>query len=313
MHAHNHGSQNQSVTRLAVSLFITLGFVALEAAAGIWGHSLALLSDAGHNLTDVAALALSWYALRLAARTANARKTYGYHRAGILAALLNSATLVVIAIGILYEAYQRFHSPEPVNTSMLIGVGFIAVLINLGTALLVKRGSESDLNLRSAYVHLMGDVASTIGAVLAGIGILLTHWNWLDPLVSVLIAFLILWNAWGIIRETLEVLLEATPKDVDVDGMVAKVLSIPGVKGFHDLHVWSLNQSLRALSAHVVVGEATISEGVVIQKRVAEILEHEFAIGHTTLQLETDNCDPESLHCELDASDHEHSHGSHPK
>jgi len=166
-HSHLREAAKQTTSRLSLSLFLTLAFVFIEAGAGYFANSLALLTDAAHNLTDVIALGLSWFAIRITSQPANARKTYGYHRAGILVALLNSTTLVLISIGIFYEAYHRFMSPPEVQSGILIGVGLIAVVINLVTALLVHRGSESDLNLRSAFVHLMGDVISTIGAVIA--------------------------------------------------------------------------------------------------------------------------------------------------
>ncbi len=183
-----------------------------EFSVGLRANSLALLSDAGHNLTDVIALGLSWVALRLSQRPADASRTFGYHRAGILAALFNSSSLVIIALLIFLEAYKRLLMPLEVQSGLLIGVGLVAFLLNTVTAWLVWRGSEHDLNLRSAFVHLMGDVLSTIGAVLAGVLILFSGWNWLDPLVSVLIGALILWNALGILRATIAILLESTPR-----------------------------------------------------------------------------------------------------
>src|SRR5215510_2673468 len=225
-HSHSHFGDiaKQTTSRLALSLFLTLAFVFIEAIAGIIGNSLALLTDAAHNLTDVIALGLSWYAIRLTSQPANAHKTYGYHRVGILVALLNSTTLVLISVGIFYEAWRRFMNPPEVQSGILIIVGVIAVVINLATAMLVRKGSEQDLNMRSAFVHLMGDVLSTIGAVIAGIIIYFTGANWLDPLVSVLIGFLILYNAWGILRDSIDILLEATPRDIDVSKLVDDVL-----------------------------------------------------------------------------------------
>jgi cobalt-zinc-cadmium efflux system protein len=302
-HAHTHSHlgdlTRQTTTRIAVSLGLTLAFVVFEAIAGLWANSLALLSDAGHNLTDVIALGLSWYALRLATQPASARNTFGYHRAGILVALVNSTTLVIISLGIFYEAYQRFRSTPEVQASVLIGVGLVAFLINAGTAWLVKRGSEHDLNLRSAFVHLMGDVISTIGAVLAGLLIAVTGLHWLDPLVSVLIGLLILWNAWGILRETVDILLESTPRDIDMSQMVRDLMSVGGVRGVHDLHVWSLNQSLRALSAHIVTDDISISGGAPIQREINDMASHKYGIGHATLQLECVGCAPDLLYCDI--------------
>lgn len=296
-HSHLHDVAQQATSRLSWSLFITLAFVAIEAAAGYFANSLALLTDAAHNLTDVIALGLSWFAIRLTAQPANARKTYGYHRAGILVALVNSTTLVLISIGIFYEAYKRFISPPEVQSGILIGVGLIAVVVNLVTALLVHRGSENDLNLRSAFVHLMGDVISTIGAVIAGVIIYFTGANWLDPFVSVLIGFLILYNAWGILRDAVDILLESTPRDVDLKKMVSEITEVDGVLGVHDLHVWSLTQNLRTMSAHILTEDISVSAGSRIQGEINELVYHRYNIAHATLQLECVDCDPNSLYC----------------
>ena len=313
MHTHPHVHFNdltkQTVRRLALSLVITLVFVFIEIAAGLFSNSLALLTDAAHNFTDVLALALSWWALRLTSQPANHEKTYGYHRAGILAALANSTTLVVIALGIFYEAYQRFLNPPEVQADVLIGVGVIAVVINVVTALLVRRSAEHDLNIRSAFLHLMGDVLSTIGAVIAGIIIHYTNWNWLDPLVSVLIGVLILWSAWSIVREAIDILMEGTPTDIDMDSMVQDITSLDGVRGVHDLHVWSITQTMRTLSAHLVTDDMSISTGALIQAQVSEVLEKGYGISHATLQLECQDCVPNLLYCDISGVNHKHEHG----
>lgn len=298
-HSHLREAAHQTTSRLSWSLFLTLAFVVIEAGAGYFSNSLALLTDAAHNLTDVIALALSWFAIRLTTQPANAQKTYGYHRAGILVALLNSTTLVIISIGIFYEAYKRFISPPDVQSGILIGVGLLAVVINLVTALLVHRGSESDLNLRSAFVHLMGDVISTVGAVIAGVIIYFTGANWLDPFVSVLIGFLILYNAWGILRDAIDILLESTPRDVDIKKMVNEITKVDGVLGVHDLHVWSLTQNLRTMSAHILTEDISVSAGSRIQGEINELVYHRYNIAHATLQLECVDCDPDSLYCRM--------------
>jgi len=309
-HSHSHFGDlaNQTASRLALSLILTLGFVFIEAIAGIIGNSLALLTDAAHNLTDVIALGLSWYAIRLTSQPANGHKTYGYHRAGILVALLNSTTLVLISLGIFYEAYHRFINPPEVQAGILITVGIIAVIINLVTALLVKKGSEHDLNIRSAFVHLMGDVVSTIGAVIAGVVIYFTNANWLDPLVSVLIGCLILYNAWGILRDTVDILLEATPRDVDTGKLVEDVKQVSGVLGVHDLHVWSLTLNLRTMSAHILTEDIPISVGADIQKQINDIVYQRYNIAHATLQLECVGCMPDSLYCDITEVTHVHEH-----
>jgi cobalt-zinc-cadmium efflux system protein len=249
---------------------------------------------------------LSWYAIKLATQPAHAGKTFGYHRAGILVALANSTTLVLIALGIFYEAWQRFITPPQVDSGILIGVGALAFFINLGTAWLVKSGSEHDLNLRSAFLHLMGDVLSTLGAVIAGVIIAFTNWNWLDPLVSVLIGIFILWNAWGILRQSVHILLESTPASIDMDSMVASLLKVEGVRGVHDLHVWSINESLRALSAHIVTDDISISQGTTIQKDLCSVLAQKYSIQHATLQLECTGCKNDLLFCDIHELNHEH-------
>ena len=307
-HAHTHTHlqdvAGQSTKRLSISLFLTLAFVAIEAVAGLFSNSLALLTDAAHNLTDVIALGLSWFAIRVTSRPANERKTYGYHRVGILVALVNSTTLVVIALGIFYEAWQRFLSPPEVKSTVLIGVGFVAVVVNIVTAMLVHKGSDSNLNLRSAFVHLMGDVLSTVGAVIAGVIIYFTDANWLDPLVSVLIGFLILYNAWDILRDAVDILLEAKPRDIDSDELVNDMLEVQGVLGVHDLHIWSITQNLRTMSAHVLTDDMTIGQGADIQHQINEIVYHRYNIAHATLQLECVGCLPDSLYCDICSPTH---------
>ncbi len=308
-HAHSHlgDVSQQNAARLVVSLVITLVFVGVEAIAGLWSNSLALLTDAAHNFTDVIALALSWHAIALAARPANARRTFGYHRAGILIALVNSTTLALIACGIFYEAYHRLIAPPQVDAGILTVVAAIAFVVNLGTALLVRRGSEHDLNMRSAFVHLAGDAASTFAAILAGIGIALTGWQWLDPLVSVLIGALILWNAWSIMRETMVILLEGAPRDVDLADIVRDLKRVNGVNDVHDLHVWSITQSMRSLSAHIATDDIPISASAPIKQEIGELLFHKYRIAHATLQFECVGCESDLLYCDLETANH-HAH-----
>ena len=297
---------NQSFTldrstlqRLILSLVITLAFVAVEVTAGLFARSLALLTDAAHNLTDVLALALTGWAVWITNKPAHSGKTYGYHRAGILVALGNSTTLVLIAFGIFYEAYKRFLTPPEVRADVLISVGAAAVVVNLVTAMLVRRGAKHDLNLKSAFLHLMGDVLSSGGAVIAGIVIHFTGLNWLDPLVSVMIGLLILWNAWGILRESMEILMESAPADIDMEKMVADLLTIDGVLGVHDLHVWSITRSMRTLSAHMLTNDITLSEGAMVQAAAIELLLEKYQIGHATLQLECMGCTSVDLYCDI--------------
>jgi cobalt-zinc-cadmium efflux system protein len=207
-------------------------------------------------------------------------------------------------LGIFYEAYQRSLNPPEVAGGLMTLVAALAFIVNLGTALLVKPGSDHDLNQRSAFIHLAGDALSTLGALVAGVLIMLTGWYVLDPLVSMLIGLLIVWNAWLIIRESVEILLEGTPRDIDVKAMVADIQQVPGVRGVHDLHVWSITQNVRALSAHVLVDDEPISVGAGIQRRINELLHIRYNIAHATLQLECVDCEPDALYCELSSHNH---------
>jgi len=306
-HTHITNLTRSAIRRLALSLSLTAAFIVVEIVAGVFANSLALLTDAAHNVTDVIALALTWWALRVTARPANHGKTYGYHRAGILVALVNSTTLALIALGIFYEAYKRFVAPPAIRADVLIGVGVAAVVVNLVTALLVRRGSEHDLNLRSAFLHLMGDVLSTVGAVAAGIVIRFTGLNWLDPLVSIFIGLLILWNAWGIVRESVNILMESTPADIDVVALVADIQQVEGVCGVHDLHVWSITRGLRTLSAHIVTDDVSISTGARIQAAIGRLLSQKYGIAHATLQLECEGCSP-ALYCDMIEKNHRLAH-----
>lgn len=292
-------TNQRHASRLLIALVITLLFVVVEVWAAVQSNSLALLTDAAHNFTDVLAIALSWYALRLAARAAHSGKTFGYHRAGILAAFINSTTLALISIGIFVEAVQRINQPLQVDENTLIVVSIIAFLVNAGTALLVRQGSATDLNMRSAFVHLTGDAVATLGAVLAGIGIKLTHWQPLDPIASILIGLLILRGAWSILRETIEILLEGTPRDVDINQLLSDVQQVAGVRGVHDLHVWSINHSMRALSAHVLTDDIPISSGAALQQQINSLIAQRYGITHATLQLECIGCEPDLLYCDL--------------
>lgn len=295
---YSKSNRHSNTVRLTLSLLITLAFVFVEVVAGLWSNSLALLTDAAHNATDVLALGLSWHAIKLAARPANARRTFGYHRAGIIVALFNSTTLIIIALGIFYEAYRRFITPPQVDAPVLTLVAALAFAVNLGTALLIREGSQHDLNMRSAFIHLMGDVASTFAAILAGVGIAFTGWQWLDPLASVLIGALILWNAWLITRETLNILVEGAPRDVDVNAVVHDLKRISGVNDVHDVHVWSITQDMRALSAHITTADISLSASVSIQRDINQLLWQRYGITHTTLQFECEGCGA-GLYCDF--------------
>jgi cobalt-zinc-cadmium efflux system protein len=294
-----NGTGGTPVTRLTIAVLLTLTFVALEAMAGAYANSLVLLTDAAHNFSDAFALGLSWWALRISFRPANNARTYGYHRAGILVALLNAATLIGLSLLIAFEALHRLSTAADVQEQTVVVVGALGFVMNAGIALSLRRAGQRDLNVRSAFVHMSGDALSTIGVVAAGVGIALLGWNWLDPLASILIAALILWSAWRIVKETVDILLESAPRDIDVEAMVHDILELDGVSGVHDLHVWSIASNLRMLSAHVLTNNVTIAEGARVQHDINDLLLNRYGIGHTALQLECTGCEPDLLYCDL--------------
>ena len=291
--------QVKTSRRLEIALLITALFVLGEAAAGIYSNSLALLADAAHNFTDALALGLSLYALRLGQRPANRRKTFGYHRAGILAALVNAATLIGISVLILYEALRRLIEPPAVEEGVIILVALVAFAMNTLIALALRQPGQRDLNVRSAFIHMAGDALSTLGVLAAGIAMALTGLRVLDPLAGILISVIIAWSSWGILRETVDILLEGTPRGIDMDAMLHDLLQIQGVYGVHDLHAWSINSNLRTLSAHVLTGDVSISAGAAIQREINQLLLQRYDIAHTALQLECEGCNPDALYCEL--------------
>jgi len=308
-HAHFHGEAVGR--RLVASVALMSAFVVGEAIAGFFSHSLALLSDAGHNVADVLALLLSWYGVRAANWPSSCQRTFGYHRVGILAALGNAASLAAIALFILFEAAQRLRHPEPVAGNIMIAVALAAVAVNGLVAFWLHASAKDDLNVRSAYIHMLGDALSGAGVVVAGVVIALTGNALADPLVSVLIGLMILWNSWDILKESVNVLLEGTPAGVDMVEVEKAIVSVDGVLAAHDLHVWTVGAGVVACSCHVVVAEQSIREGQQVIRGVAEELEHHFHINHTTVQVEVEGCEPNDMYCTVrphEHCDHDHAH-----
>jgi cobalt-zinc-cadmium efflux system protein len=307
MHAHAHGHSHGTSRVLRTSLFVTVLYIVLLVVAGIRSHSLALLSEAGHNLSDFLALLLSLAAVYLQSRPPSATKTYGYHRAGVLVALVNSVSLVVIAFFIFYQAVKRLQNPEPVHAGMMIWVAAAGVVMNGVIALLLWR-SGRDVNIRSALLHEIGDTLSTAAVIAGGWAILLTGKQWIDPALSIGIGALILWSSFGIVRETLNILLEGTPRGMKVDAVEACMRAIGGVNDVHDLHVWSIGSESHALSAHVKIADMPMSESDSILREINERLDSDFGIRHTTIQFEHVVC--ETAHgCVVAISEqHDHSH-----
>ena len=285
------GASARVQTVLRISLIATLGYIVLAAVAGLRAHSLALLSEAGHNVSDFLALGLSFLAVHLDNRPADAARTFGYKRAGVLAAFLNAATLIVISLWIGFEAIHRLASPVHVDPRAMMIVAVAGVLMN-GIIAALLWGVAHDVNLRSAFLHMAGDALSTAAVIAGGLGILLTHQYWIDPVLSLIIAALILWTSFGILRETLNILLEGTPAGLSTSAIRKELEELEGVINVHDLHVWSLGSSTRALACHVTIADIPPSESAVILDRINHELRHHFHIGHTTIQFENQLCGP---------------------
>jgi len=290
MHVHaNPGNQRTSQV-LQVSLLVTAAYIGLLVVAGLRAHSLALLSEAGHNLTDFVALLLSLVAVYLHSRPPSATHTYGYHRAGVLAALINAATLVAISFLIFYEAVRRIQQPQPVQAHLMMWVAGAGVIMNGAIAFMLYR-TDRDVNVRSALVHEIGDTLSTGAVIAGGWAILATGQSWIDSALSFGIGALILWSSFGIMRETLNILLEGTPRGMKLGRVEAAIREIDGVNDVHDLHIWSIGSETSALSCHISIADIPPSVSERILRDVKECLHHDFRIDHTTIQFEHAVCE----------------------
>jgi cobalt-zinc-cadmium efflux system protein len=289
MHGHPHSHAAMSSKALRYSLAATFVYVLVTLVAGLRAHSLALLSESGHNVTDLLALLLSWVAVFIQTRPPSATKTYGYHRAGVLAAFVNALTLVLIAFYIFYEAALRFSHPVEVHAKIMIWVAAAGVAMNGVISWFLFRAAH-DLNIRSAFVHQLGDTLSTAAVIVGGWAILLTGRHWIDPALSIGIGCLILWSSLGIIRETLNILLEGTPRGMSVEQIIVSLTAISGVEDVHDVHVWSIGSDNHALSCHVRIADMPLSETEEILRKVTDVLAVRFHIHHTTIQFENALC-----------------------
>ncbi len=281
---HHHGPVDTGDWRYAVGLIVNLAFVGVEFGAGVFSGSTALMADAGHNLSDVLGLAMAGGAAWLARRAGSASKTYGYGKATVLAALGNALLLIFACGAIAFEAVRRLAEPAPVMSGLIMIVAAIGFVINLGTALMFMRDQHSDLNARGAYLHMLADAAVSIGVVIAGGVIWMTGWSILDPLVSIAIVVVILIGTWGLLKDSVNLALDAAPRGMDVDAVRAAFLALPGVSAVHDLHVWGLSTTETALTAHLVHDRADADRLLIEAQTLARA---RFRIGHTTLQLET--------------------------
>ncbi|HEY8133531.1 MAG TPA: cation diffusion facilitator family transporter [Thermoanaerobaculia bacterium] len=283
--------------KLLIATIATFIFVLIELAAGLFANSLALIGDAFHNFTDTLALLLALFAVRLERRPATAVKSYGYQRAGVLAAFINAGTLVAFTIFIFIEAFARLRAPKPVNADWMLATAAVAVILNAAITWWLRAEGRSDLNIHSAVLHMLGDAFSSAGIIVASVLIRVTRMAFWDPAMSLLIGVMILWSSWGVLKEALNLLLEGTPSSIDPQAVTRSLAAIDGVYGVHHLHIWALGPSRPALSCHLMVGDIPVKTTGTVLDRVKHMLEDEYRIVHTTIQFEFANCDIDDPYC----------------
>ena len=284
-HHHHDHTRGASQRTLLIVLTLTFGYMIAEAVGGYLANSLALLSDAGHMFTDVAALALSLLAVRFASRPATASKTYGFYRLEILAALANGVTLIVLSVLICIEAYERFRQPENVQGWTLVWISLGGLIVNLISAWMLSRSHRHEnLNLRGAYLHVLGDLLGSVAAIAAGVLILWQGWRWADPLFSVIISLLIVFNSWRIVADAVNVLLEGAPSHINPSAVEQAIREVAGVRAIHDLHIWTITSDRHVLTAHIVVSSA--DESCRVLREVRTLLAGRFKLAHSTIQIE---------------------------
>jgi len=292
-HDHDHSGHSQAApdrnAAFAIGVFLNLGFVVAEVFYGIASHSLALISDAGHNLSDVLCLLLAWGAMHLAKSLPTKRRTYGWRRSSILAALINAVVLLVVVGGIAVEAIRRFAHPEPVEGGTVMAVAAVGIVINAISASLFMARRHRDLNAKGAFLHLAGDAAVSLGVVLAALTIRFTGWLWLDPAASLAIGAVIVWGTWGLLRESINLSMDAVPEEIDPHAVESYLASLPGVTAVHDLHIWAMSTTEVALTVHLVMEEQPRND--VFLHGVCDELRQRFGIGHATTQIECGDCD----------------------
>lgn len=277
---------------------LTLGYACVEAVAGYWTHSLALLADAGHMFADVGGLALALFASWVAQRPATSEKTYGYYRVEILAALLNGVLLFGLAFFILYEAYQRFFEPPEVKSGIVLLVASIGLCVNLVGVFALHGGAEKSLNVKAAFLEVLSDTLGTVGTIIAAVIMLVTHWYYADALFSAFIGLFILPRTWGVIKQAVNVLLESCPTHINLAALERSLCNVPNVAAVHDLHVWTITSGMEALSAHVVLScDCSAEDGYQLVDALHDLVRRDFGIAHTTIQLErVDRQDKEMRH-----------------
>jgi cobalt-zinc-cadmium efflux system protein len=292
---HDHGLGRATTRVLGAAVVATGLLVATEFAAGYAGHSVALISDAIHNLTDVPTLVISWLATRWSLRPPTAEKTYGYHRAGILAAFTNAMVLTLAALFLIYGSIARLRSPVEVHTAIMLWVSVLALVINGGITLLVHRG-RNDLNVRAVWLHNLGDALSNVAIFVAALAIHWTGAQWLDPVIGMGIGAMVLWSGFGILSESGHILLEGLPRNIRLEAVAAAVLRVNGVQEVHDIHIWTLGTDLHALSCHVRIPDMHMEDSERILANIRDVLAHDFHITHTTIQFERAGLPVEGLY-----------------
>jgi cobalt-zinc-cadmium efflux system protein len=289
-HRHHGNARGDRSRALAWTLALVIAYTVAEVVGGIWSGSLALLADAGHMVSDAAAVALTLFAIRFARRAPTAERTFGFHRAEILAALVNGVTLIAIAIFILMEAYERLQQPPEVRGGLLLAVAAGGLAVNLAGLWLLRGSHVHDLNVRGAWLHVMTDAIGSVQAIVAGTLIVLYGWHWADPLVSIFIALLVVYSAWSLVSQSVHVLMEGTPAHIAVDDVRAALSDLDTVKDVHDLHIWSITSGFVSFSAHIVLHDGADQDAVL--KSSERVLVERFGIRHTTIQIDTcDTCD----------------------
>ena len=293
--AHDH---SQTVSRkLTIATCANVLVVIAEIAVGLLAGSLALLGDALHNLTDAAALVIALAAVRLARRRPTTGKTFGYQRAGVLAAFINAAMLVTFTLFVFREAYERLRNPQPVETSLMLITAAAALIVNSATAISLKHESREDVNIRGAFVHMVGDAVSSAGIIVAALLIRATGTTQWDAIISMFIGVLILWSSYGVLKESINLLLEGTPSGIDPEDVTRSLAEIEGIQGVHHLHIWALGPSSPALSCHLMVGDVPLKNTTRILDEVNALLERDYHIAHTTIQFEFADCAADDPYC----------------
>ena len=286
---------------LLIALFITGGIMVAEVIGGLLSNSLALLSDAGHMLMDVLALLLSFFALRFATRPATEKQTFGFYRLEILAALINGTVLLALSLFIFYEAYQRLIEPQEIKGLLMLGVAAIGLGANIISALVLRAGSHESLNVKGAFLHVVGDLLSSVGVIFGGAIILLTGWKTVDSIISFVIGGIILVGAYRLVMESVHILLESTPKDIRLNEVIDGVKTIEGVRDLHHVHLWTITSGIYALSAHVLIEDQMTSRSSQILENINQFLMERFNIDHTTIQFECEACEMDFV-CRLDTA-----------